>query len=152
MTSRHRERALIGDFYAPQGVRFTTPWYATQLSEDTFPRKSGLIHTFGFPTPSEIEFTTPVSNALKFSAYGDSGFLGSVSIPTTAQPTPGGPQYYELSFSGIVRVTFEKSSQKFFSLDDLTFTPAIPEPASRLLLCVGAGFILITFGTRKKRC
>jgi len=148
---------LIGNYYASEGVIFTTPWYA-YIEDSNYPASSGKYSAVGSPFPAEMEFLDPVSDvgayfnnyfaALTFSAFDSSGLLGTIGIPT--QPTPG-PIFYELPFSGIERVTLSgpTDSEKFYNMDDLTFTTAVPEPATLALF--GIGLAGMGFARKKRK-
>jgi hypothetical protein len=152
---------LIGNFYASQGVLFSD-WYAYNKN-GLFPPHSGLNSASSSVLPAEIEFVNPVSNVgayfnnyysgLTFNAFGASGFLGSVSIAATSQPTPGGPVFYELAFSGIERVTLTGGMAGLYNIDDLTFYPSevIPEPATLVLFGLGLAGIGATWRRKRNR-
>ena len=138
---------LIGSFYASQGVTFSTDCYS-YVQDSLYPASSGTHSVICSPYPAQIDFSAPVSDVgayfnvyafpVTFSAYNAGGLLGSVNIANTSQPTPGGPQFYELAFSGIEWVTLSSNIDGFSNFDDLTFTTAtVPEPGTLALLGIG---------------
>jgi hypothetical protein len=150
--------AVIGNYYASQGVLFTTTWYAYNAN-GLYPPKSGMNSAIGAVFPAEIQFSNPVADVgayfnnyvpgLTFRAFGASGLLGSVSIAATTQPTPGGPIFYQLPFSGIERATLSGGDAMFYSMDNLTFT-VVPEPASCILFWLAVALFSATRAAAKR--
>ena len=149
---------FIGSDYASQGVTFGPSCYY-YFEDPNYPASSGVNSAVCNPLSAQIDFSTAVSNVgaffnvyafdIVFSAYGSSGLLGSITLGPTSQPTPGGPQYYELSFSGIEYVTLEGESGSFYNFDDFTYSVAVPEPGTLALFAIG--LLGIGMAGRKKK-
>jgi hypothetical protein len=145
---------FIGSTYASQGVTFGPSCYF--YGEDVlYPASSGVNSAICNPLSAQIDFSSAVSNVgayfnvyafpLTFSAYDSGGLLGSITIDPTIQPTPGGPQFYELLFSGIKYVTLTGESGSFYNYDDFTFS--VPEPSTLALFGIG----LLGIGLARRR-
>jgi hypothetical protein len=153
--------------YSGQGVDFDTSCFAYNSGDPNYPAFSGTGTAVCNPLPTTITFSAPVSNVgayfnnyvsnLTFSAFDTGGaLLGSTTIGTTIQPTPGGMQFYQLAFAGIGSVQISiapggnPSGAFFYNFDDLTFTTAsVPEPGSLALM--GLAFTALVASRRAKR-
>jgi len=139
-------QGLIGNYYQSEYVVFSTDWYAYN-ADGLYPAHSGTVSAIGSPFPAEIQFLLPASNVgayfnvyispLTVSAYSNALFLGSIEVPSTVQPTPGGPIFYSLPFNNITKITLTGNNSMFYNMDDLTFSVSAPEPSTIVLLLGG---------------
>lgn len=132
------------------------------LNEFEFPPNSGTNVVFDSGSPLSITFASPVSSVGGYFTYATQltiiAFDASDNVLGTLTSTfnnnmglsgDAGSQFNEFltfSFAGISRITIlGDPAGGSFTLDDLTFTPAvseIPEPTSIVLLLTGGGILL----------
>jgi len=162
--------SYIGSFYtASSGVTFGADWLIYPF-DPNYPAHSGSYTamwqdpTMFIPLNALISFVSPVSQVsayfnvydypVTWAAYDSTGnLLGSIIIPTTTQPTPGGMQEYSLPYDGISLLVFTADESDYSNMDDLSFnggsTAPVPEPATLLLF--GTGIAGLAAVVRRKR-
>ncbi len=162
----------IGSYYIASGVIFGADWnwYA---GDPNYPAHSGSYTAIPqdynskgqiAPLDASISFVSPVSQVsayfnvyaypVTWAAYDSTGnLLGSITIPNTMQPTPGGMQEYSLPYDGISSLVFTAGLSDYSNMDDLSFnggsTAPVPEPATLLLF--GTGIAGLAAVVRRKR-
>jgi len=88
---------------------------------------------------------SPLTN-VTFDAYGKNGLLESVTLESSI---PGEWKTISLSVSGITRI--EYSSPSNFGLDNMRFTPIVPEPSTFILLTTGLSALGLIVCRRRRR-
>lgn len=106
----------------------------------------------GTDAGSEIRFTSPsVFNGAWFAGYGDATvtfelYAGGALVATSATLDPSAsPSFLASGYSGLIdAVRVSSPYHTFFVMDDFSFTPAVPEPGTYLMMLVGLAAVTAT--------
>lgn len=153
----------ISTQYQPLGVVFSSPGNPTQPEINTFSGNSTTGHLLAdYSVVGGIQldatFTTPIT-AISALAYANPSYLVTMraydagnNLIGTATSAGGAFNQGTLSLSGIgqiSKVTWSSGSDiAAVGIDNLSFTPAVPEPQSWAMLA--AGLLVVSRALRRK--